>query len=141
MSDTEPDMAGMADALPDVEPHGIHRENMDSVRLALDGWGAFGLLHVEWRTPWELKTDKYKQTRALMFAKCAAANSKVMEALSIGKHKSWYVHLTLWVIPLQIAEVGDLWPFSTDPVEQRGARLKRIARERWSPGDRPTMAS
>ena len=26
MSDTEPDLAGMADALPDVEPHGIHRE-------------------------------------------------------------------------------------------------------------------
>ena len=26
MSDTEPDMAGMADALPDVEPHGTHRE-------------------------------------------------------------------------------------------------------------------
>lgn len=111
--------------------------HMDSVRLALDAWGAFGLLYVEWRTPWELKTDEYKQKRALMFAKCAAANSKAMKALSIGKHKSWYVHLTLWVIPLQIAEVGDLWPFSTGPVEQRGARLKRIAREvvSWRPPD------
>jgi hypothetical protein len=26
MSDEEPDMAGMADALPDVDPHGTHRE-------------------------------------------------------------------------------------------------------------------
>ena len=27
MSDTEPDMAGLADALPDVEPHGNDRES------------------------------------------------------------------------------------------------------------------
>ena len=26
MSDTEPDVSGLADALPDVEPHGTHRE-------------------------------------------------------------------------------------------------------------------
>ena len=32
MSDTEPDVAGLADALPDVEPHGTHRENSLSAR-------------------------------------------------------------------------------------------------------------
>ena len=110
---------------------------MDSARLALDAWGAFGLLYVEWRLAWEERTKAYKEKRALTFAKCAAAVTKSMKALSIGKHKSWYVHLVQWVVPLQMAEVGDLWPFSTGPVEQRGARLKRIAREIvcWRPPD------
>ena len=110
---------------------------MDSVRLALDAWSSYALLYVEWRTEWTLRTSEYKQSRALMFAKCAAGVTKSMKALSVGKHKSWYVHLVQWVIPLQMAEVGDLWPFGTGPVEQRGARLKRIAREvvSWRPPD------
>ena len=43
----------------------------------------------------------------------------------------------LWVVPLQVGDVGDLWPFGTGPVEQRGARLKRIARSvvSWRPAD------
>jgi hypothetical protein len=88
-------------------------------------------------TEWASRTPEYKCKRSLMFAKCAAAVTKSMKALSVGKHKSWYVHLVLWVIPLQMEEVGDLWPFSTGPVEQRGARLKRIAREvvSWRPPD------
>ena len=111
--------------------------HMDSARLALDAWGSFGLLYVEWRTAWESRTKEYKCQRALKFAKYAAAVAKTMKALSVGKHKSWYVHLVLWVVPLQMAEVGDMWAFSTGPVEQRGARLKRIAREVvcWRPPD------
>lgn len=73
--------------------------------------------------------------RALSLAKHAAACTEAMTALSVNKHKSWYFHLVTWVVPLQMAEVGDLWPFGTGPVEQRGARLKRLARSvvSWRP--------
>ena len=111
--------------------------HMDSARLALDAWAAFALLYVEWRGAWASRTVEYKKQRALAFAKCAAKVSTTMKDLSIGKQKSWYVHLVMWVIPLQMAEVGDMWAFSTGPLEQRGARLKRIAREvvSWRPPD------
>ena len=58
-----------------------------------------------------------------------------MKALSIGKHKSWYAFLTVWVVPRQMTTKGDLWAYGTAPVEQRGARLKRIVRNvvSWRP--------
>ena len=58
-----------------------------------------------------------------------------MEAASISKHKSWYVFLTIWVVPRQMAINGDLWAFGTSPVEQRGARLKKFVRNvvSWKP--------
>ena len=49
-----------------------------------------------------------------------------MKASTMGKHKSWYVYLVVWVVPRQIAKWGDGWAFSTAPIEQRGARLKRL---------------
>ena len=61
-----------------------------------------------------------------------------MEALSVGKCKSWYVHLVVWVVPLQMSKNRcSLWEFSTSPIEQRGARLKKIVRNciSWRPWD------
>ena len=71
----------------------------------------------------------------MAFAKCAGRLSVAMKALSIGKHKSVYVFLTAWVVPRQMAIHGDLWAYGTSPVEQRGARLKKIIRSvvSWRP--------
>ena len=58
-----------------------------------------------------------------------------LKAASVDKHKSWYVWLTVWVVPRQMAMHGDLWAFGTSPVEQRGARLKKFVRNvvSWRP--------
>ena len=73
--------------------------------------------------------------RALKFAKLAALLSTSMKAASLGKHKSWYTYLTVWVVPRQMADWGDTWAFCTSPIEQRGARLKKIIRSvvSWRP--------
>ena len=46
-----------------------------------------------------------------------------------------YAYLAVWVMALQMAEKGDSFAFSTAPVEQRGARLKKIIRNvvSWRP--------
>jgi|EP00966_Prymnesium_polylepis_P075009 hypothetical protein len=110
---------------------------MDAARLALDAWGAYGLLYVTCHEPFTERTPEYRGERALAIAKAAARCNKATVAASVNKHKSWYFHLMLWVVPLQVGDVGDLWPFGTGPVEQRGARLKRIARSvvSWRPAD------
>ena len=53
----------------------------------------------------------------------------------IDKHKSWYVHLTVWVVWRQLFERGDTWPMSTCSIESRGARIKRLGRRviNWRP--------
>ena len=58
-----------------------------------------------------------------------------MKAASVGKHKSWYTFLTVWVVPRQMALYGDTWSYGTAPVEQRGARLKKFVRNvvSWRP--------
>ena len=97
---------------------------MDVVKLGLTAWKELGLLYAEWRTPWEESTQAYAESRALELLRCAVRFGKAMEAVSISKHKSWYVFLTIWVVPRQMAIHGDLWAFGTSPVEQRGARSK-----------------
>ena len=109
--------------------------HMDNVLLGLNAWGAFARVYAEWREPWTERSVAYAQGRALAFLRHACALSEAMKALSLGKHKSWYVFLTVWVVPRQMALFGDLWAFGTSPVEQRGARLKRIIRTvvSWRP--------
>ena len=93
------------------------------------------MLYAEWRKPWESKTREYARLRALTFLRLAIPCSSAMTAVSLKKHKSWYYHLLVWVVPLQMAYRGDGWAYSTSPVEQRGARLKRIVRScvSWRP--------
>ena len=55
-----------------------------------------------------------------------------MAIVSGYKHKSWYVHLVLWVVPRQLFRYGDTWRFSTAAIESRGARLKRFGRNNAS---------
>ena len=112
-----------------------YKSHMDIVKLTKNGWAKFCELYVEWRTAWTSRTTTYAQTRALTFAKLAATLSSAMKAVSLGKHKSWYYYLVVWVVPRQMAEWGDTWAYSTSPIEQRGARLKRIIRSvvSWRP--------
>jgi hypothetical protein len=108
---------------------------MDVVLLGLNAWSAFAQVYAEWREPWVERSTAYAQRRALAFLRHACALSSAMKAVSLGKHKSWYVFLTVWVVPRQMALLGDLWAYGTSPVEQRGARLKRIIRTvvSWRP--------
>jgi hypothetical protein len=108
---------------------------MDNVLLGLNAWGAFAQLYAEWREPWKERSTAYSEVRALAFLRHACELSRTMKAVSLGKHKSWYVFLTVWVVPRQMAIHGDLWAYCTAPVEQRGARLKRIIRTvvSWRP--------
>ena len=109
--------------------------HMDTVMLGLNAWGAFAEVYAAWRSVWDEHTLEYAQGRALAFVKVACALSTAMKALSLGKHKSWYVFLTVWVVGKQMAMHGDLWAYGTSPVEQRGARLKKIIRSvvSWRP--------
>ena len=108
---------------------------MDVVKLGLDAWKSIGLLYAEWRAPWESSTQAYAEGRALALLRCAINVSTSMKAVSVSKHKSWYTYLTVWVVPRQMAKHHDLWAFGTSPVEQRGARLKKIVRNvvTWRP--------
>ena len=49
------------------------------------------------------------------------------EAAAIN-HKSWYMHIMLYILPRFIFKLGDLWAYATGALEQRGAQLKRIGR-------------
>ena len=109
--------------------------HMDVVLLGLNAWSAYAKVYAEWRAEWPVHTQAYAQKRALAFAKVARQLSIDMKALSLGKHKSWYVFLVVRVVPRQMALHGDLWAYGTSPVEQRGARLKKIIRNvvSWRP--------
>lgn len=102
---------------------------MDLVKLILNAWRKYALLYAEWMKEWPSVSDNaVKQQRALDFLHRAIDFSEAMKDVSYKKHKSWYVFLTVWVAPRQIAERGDLWAYSTAPIESRGARMKRIVR-------------
>ena len=109
--------------------------HMDTVLLGLNAWSAFANVYAAWRDPWKEQTRQYSSQRALEFARVACTLSIAMKAMSLGKHKSWYVFLTVWVVPRQMAIHGDLWAYGTSPVEQRGARLKKFVRSvvSWRP--------
>jgi hypothetical protein len=108
---------------------------MDVVLLGLNAWSAFAEVYAAWRAEWTEQSQTYADQRALAFAKAACTLSVTMKALSLGKHKSWYVFLTVWVVPRQMAIHRDLWAYGTSPVEQRGARLKKFVRSviSWRP--------
>ena len=116
------------DSEQDAKLRARYKSHMDVVKLTKHAWQKFGLLYVEWRSQWTSHTTEYRQGRALKFAKLAAPLSTSMKALSLGKHKSWYVFLVVWVVPRQMALRGDTWAYGTSPIEQRGARLKKIIR-------------
>ena len=56
----------------------------------------------------------------------AVAFAVALNTVSDYKHKSWYVHYMVWIVPRMIYLHGDLWRFSTAAIESRNARLKRM---------------
>ena len=102
---------------------------MDVVKLIFTAWRKFGLLYANWKEGWPDVVDTtVKEARALSLLQCAISFSEAMTDVSYKKHKSWYVFLMLWVVPRQVAIRGDLFAYSTAPIEQRGARMKKIVR-------------
>ena len=65
----------------------------------------------------------------------AAEFAKFLNKVSDYKHKSWYVHHAVYVVPEQMYLYGDLRRFATHAIEARGGRFKRIARRciSWRP--------
>ena len=47
------------------------------------------------------------------------------ECISNGRHKSYYLHLFVFVVPLMVAKYGNLWRFCTSSLEYRNARIKK----------------
>ena len=60
---------------------------------------------------------------------CAAvAFGAALNGVSNYKHKSWYVHFLIWIVPRQISWVISGATLSTAAIESRGARLKGMGR-------------
>ena len=53
------------------------------------------------------------------------ALAHAIECVSNGRHKSYYLHLFVFVVPLFIARYGNLWRFCTSALEYRNSRVKR----------------
>jgi len=91
-------------------------------------WETLDTLFHAWRDEWTADDDAYRAKRALCFLRAAISFAEALNLVSNYKHKSWYVHLLVFVVPQQIAAHGNTWRFSTAPIESRGARLKRLGR-------------
>ena len=51
-----------------------------------------------------------------------------MKAMSNDRCVADYLPLAAYIVPQQMAERGDLWPYSTRAVEGRGGRVKKVRR-------------
>ena len=115
-------------------------------------WSCFGDLYAAAKDPWPNHTQEYRAHRAVRFLRAgqsalpshthisapadtrpsrpvaAVAFGTVLNSVSDYKHKSWYVHYLIWIVPRMIYIYGDLWRFCTAAIESRGARLKRMGR-------------
>ena len=98
-------------------------------------WESYGKVYAAWRDPWDLDTDAYRAQRALRFARSARDFQRWLLAVSNYKHKSWYVHVCVWIVWRQLFREGNTYVMSTCMIESRGARIKRLGRRltSWRP--------
>lgn len=88
--------------------------------------------------PWHDESDpSERESRAYRVAIAAIHVATQWEAASSGAHRSWYMHIMLYILPRQVAALGDLWRFSSSPLEARGAMLQRTIRTSYT--FRPTL--
>lgn len=107
----------------------LGKESANTVVTCLNGFDALHELTRAINDPWVSEYDSVeRKTRAHLAAIAAIKLSVQWEAASGGNHRSWYMHIMLYILPRQIAELGDLWRFSSGPLEARGARLQRAVR-------------
>eukprot|EP00965_Chrysotila_dentata_P237792 6202130-Pleurochrysis_carterae.AAC.4 len=52
-----------------------------------------------------------------------------LDEVWVYRHRFWYVHLLVFVVPQLLFKYGNTWCFSTAAIESRGARLERIGRQ------------
>ena len=102
----------------------------------VDGYDLYKKMHVMLMEPPATETDLEKEHFALDVA-MAVNNTfhNVEESSTLGNpHKSYTWHQLCFIVPLFIAERGDLWKYATARLESRGARMKVIARAmvNWS---------
>ena len=71
----------------------------------------------------------YSVLSTLCLCSSATKFARYLNIASSYRHKSWYVHRVLWVVPRQLFRYGDTWRYSATAIESRGARLKRFGRK------------
>ena len=83
--------------------------------------------------PWRDESDAAeRKSRAYRAAIAAIGVATQWEAASGGAHRSWYMHIMLYILPRHIAKYGDLWRYSTGPLEAKGAMLQRTIRTSYT---------
>ena len=104
---------------------GVHAQK---VKHVLSLWNSHADLYNSLCEKWTSDTDTYREDRTYRTMKAAIDFLDVLNDVSTRRHKSWYAHLFITIVPRQMRRWGDLWRFSTRSVEGRGGRLKHIGR-------------
>lgn len=102
-----------------------YAEHAATVHAILMGWQAYHELSELLARPLEDRTLACRQEHACAVAHAAVVFANRFEAVCNGRHKSWYLHLFVYVVPRQVERYGNLWDYSTAALESRGARIKR----------------
>ena len=103
-------LAGFADA----DQPAVHRflkqrfgSRVTEVVNILRLWEAADLLFHAWRDEWTSDDDAYRASRALRYLRAAIQFAEALNLVSNYKHKSWYVHLAVFVVPQQLTGTPD----------------------------------
>ena len=92
----------------------------------MKAWGEYHELSELLAMPLEQNTKEAREERACEVAHTAIRFAHRFEGVCNSRHRSWYLHNFVYVVPRQIERYGALWPFSTAALESRGARIKRV---------------
>jgi hypothetical protein len=110
----------------------------EKVEICLRGFHALHDLMRAVNEPWVDETNKAEREERAYRAAIAGIKLAVQWEAAGPTHRSWYMHIMLYILPRQIAALGDLWRFSSGPLEARGASLQRSVRTNFT--YRPTAA-
>ena len=130
--DSESDDAEVAQPADDEVGQILRRlfgHNITKVRTIFEATCAYGETFESINDEWTETAQTYKEERALRTYRGGLRLLKGMKAMSNSRCKSHYLPLVAYVLPQQMAKIGDAWPYSTRAVEGRGGRLKRISRK------------
>ena len=117
---------------------GRYNEHASVVFEIMMAWEDYHQLSEVLARPLPDKSLAARQERAREVAFAAIRFAHRFEGVCNSRHRSWYLHLFVYVVPRQIEKYGELWPFSTAALESRGARIKRTKVCWRSYSDTPT---
>eukprot|EP00965_Chrysotila_dentata_P218875 6190818-Pleurochrysis_carterae.AAC.1 len=106
-----------------------------AVFLILRGFDRYVLWHQAIR---EQPSADDTQGREELALRCCITATRLMHDLENGSnsaHWSWMPHIVVYIVPLFVANRGNLWRFATAALESRGGRVKKVARSviSWQP--------